>query len=184
MEVKFIKRWIDKEDDSYYVIAIEPRVPREVFMACYKEGVVKKIFDEDLGVTLWDWDEQKATAILKKFGYTVISSKTAEEEERKREIKEKLQKKLEDPNTYVPSKTFETEYAGYSYSSIIKIIKIINEEEKEITLTEEGITVTGKAKIMTVEGLHKRVFDGQEFSKAGKFLIVQIGEKRFFAEIE
>jgi len=183
MEVKFVKKWVDKDDDSYYYIAIEPRVPREVFTACYKAGAVRKIWDGDVERTFWDWDEQKATPILQKFGYTVISSKEVEEEEKKKEIKEKLQKKLEEPSTYVPNRFFESEYANYSYGSIIKVTKIIEEKEKEITLSEEGVTATGKAKIMLVEGILKRFYDYQELSKPGKFLIVQIGNKKYFSEV-
>lgn len=182
-EIKFIRKWVEKDDDSYYIVAVDSRLPKEVFMACFKAGAVKKVYNEDFG-TLWDWDEQKATPILQKFGYRVVSLKQAEEEERKSALKEELQKKIEDPNTYIPNKKFESEYAGYSYSSIIKVNKIFSEQEKEVTLSKEGVTVTGKAKIMLAEGVNKRVFDGQEFSKTGKFLIVQINEKRFFAEIE
>jgi hypothetical protein len=90
-EINFIRKWIDKEDDSYSYIGLGKRVPKEVYIALAKAGAIKKCYDDEVNEIYYKVDEAKATPILQQFGYKVIS---LSEWEKRRQEAERILKEV------------------------------------------------------------------------------------------
>jgi hypothetical protein len=78
-EINFERKCVDKDDDSINYVGLGKRVPREVYVALVQAGAMKKCFDDEVNQYYYPVDEAKATPILQKFGFKVISLKEWQE---------------------------------------------------------------------------------------------------------
>jgi hypothetical protein len=84
-EINFEWKHIDKDDDSINYVGLGKRVPREVYVALVQAGAMKKCYDDEVHQYYYPVDEAKATPILQKFGFKVISLKEWQERLKKAE---------------------------------------------------------------------------------------------------
>jgi hypothetical protein len=87
-EIAFRERWVGEGDDSYSYITLSKRVPQNVYQELAQAGAVRKAFFEETGETYYPVNVAKATPILEKHGYKVIS--LAEWQAREKEAKKIL----------------------------------------------------------------------------------------------
>ncbi|MGF3573690.1 MAG: hypothetical protein ACQXXG_09910 [Candidatus Bathyarchaeia archaeon] len=170
--IKFERAVTDWDDDYVSFTRIDTRIPKEDFMTLYRAGAVKSFStDEDYGgrrKTYWDWDEEKATPILQKLGYTVISSKETEKEAVENWKRETLRKS---PNVFIGGehRDFQQEYFSGSGHHILEVLQVLDEKDVEV----DGV----KAKVKTVIA-KEDVSRWDEFEsptyKADKYLMVHI----------
>jgi len=81
-EIKFVRRFVDLEDDSFSYTTLSDRVPREVFTELLHAGAAHKIeINEEYGSERagirWSFDAQKSIPILQHAGYTVVNADEA-----------------------------------------------------------------------------------------------------------
>lgn len=185
-QITFRQKIVEKDDDSYIITVIDEKLPYELFRQCLKKGLVTLIedYDFDFPQKFWNWNEEKATKFFESLGYTVISSKEAEEREK---IEKELKIKASKPETFISHLKFEEEYIGLGFKNFLKIEKILSEEEKEIELKDEkyNIIIKKKAKIKTViaERVTQFYDDDREEREKARFVIVEIDKKRYFAKL-